>query len=481
MGLLDLLFGRRPLDPSALRERLFDAAAAGDRGVLQRLCSEHQAAICDAFAAWARVPPEVRTEPAALQRYANGLIAVAATLDALGVSGPLASLQGGDDPLAAWREALGRARALRAELRFAEAASGLEEALIDHRDVRGTAVDELMAVSLGALGELRMQQGRPEDAEEPTRRALALCEAQGDLEGVRAYLSNLYEVHRWLGRRVEAADCAERLAGALAQAGAPDGPWFEVQARIVRTGEPPNRVVFDLPDGRRFEVEDAPPQATSLRCVFQRDRLRLLASEVWTGRGEELGGRERYEEALEAFEEARRADPHDPHPHYQAGVTLLHLERPFEAVARYQAAEERAPGWFHVRANLWLAERLAAGAIDQETFLLLRRLEEGAAPEQVLTDLPPALEAHPDVARLHLLHGTALRRLERTADAIAALRRGLAVQDGDLDVRTRALAELGTLTPDAGERRAVLEEAAAVAGNLVAAAMARFALRAGDG
>jgi hypothetical protein len=55
--------------------------------------------------------------------------------------------------------------------------------------------------------------GDAEGAVAPFARALALCEEHGDGEGVRSYLGNLYEVHRYRG---DAAAAARPLRG-LAQ------------------------------------------------------------------------------------------------------------------------------------------------------------------------------------------------------------------------------------------------------------------------
>jgi predicted Zn-dependent protease len=90
--------------------------------------------------------------------------------------------------------------------------------------------------------------------------------------------------------------------------------------------------------------------------------------------------------------------------------------------------------------------------------------------EQLLARRPGLPPAH-----LHL--GNNLARAGREADARAALLAGLAV-DPDPDVRTRLLAESGTLTEDAVEREGYYREAVALNGNLVAAASAALSLRA---
>src|SRR5215212_5129358 len=80
MGLFDFFFGSRTpdvRDPDHLRELLFGAAQAGDVKQLTRLCQAHRETILNHFPAWQKVPDAVRANPAAVQRYAHGLITVA--------------------------------------------------------------------------------------------------------------------------------------------------------------------------------------------------------------------------------------------------------------------------------------------------------------------------------------------------------------------------------------------------------------------
>jgi predicted Zn-dependent protease len=140
--------------------------------------------------------------------------------------------------------------------------------------------------------------------------------------------------------------------------------------------------------------------------------------------------------------------------------------------------EELAPGWFHCRADLWVAEQLVLGQLDASDFAALCLLEDGPAPPKEKVALAERLLSRRSglpPARLHL--GKNLARAGREADARTALRAGLSA-DADPDVRTRLLAELATLTEDAAERTQLYREAVALNGNLVAAASSALALRA---
>ncbi len=485
MGLFDFLFGRReqPIpDAGQLRQALFEAAQAGDARRLERLCRANRAAVAEHFPGWQKVPPVMRDDPQALQAYMQGLVAVAQTFaDRLGSPELLQRLIGSpqDNPLVRWQEGLGRAQALMAELRYGDARQLLSDLLIDARGLRGSGVDAYRPVTLGQLGECYFQAREAEKAVGPWEQALDLCARQGDAAGVTAYLGNLYEAHRYLGQAEPAAAYAGRLADAFERQGqADEARRYRRQAEVVRAGEPLNRVVAVV-EGRRYELDEVRPvENQHVQFVFERNRITLRPATAATERGEQLGSAGRYDEALEAFRAAAAADPFDPHARYQEGLSLLHLQRYADAVEAYEATEELAPGWFHCRADLWLARQLALGDIGHETFLALHLLEDGGLPPAEQADLAAqALGRTPDLAPLHLLHGQGLSRLGRTDEAQAAYRRGLA-SGPEPDTKARLLVELGILVADPAERTQLLREAQAAGGNLVAAASATLALQA---
>ncbi len=488
MGFFDFLFGRRepPItDAGRLRHALFEAAQAEDVRRLERLCRTNRDAIIEHFPGWQTVPPELRDDPPVVEGYCAGLLAVAQTFaDRLGSPELLQRLLGSpqDNPLIRWQESLRQAQALMADLRYREARQLLTDLLIDVRALRGSGVDTYLPVTLGQLGDCYFQARQAEKAVGPWQQALDLCARHGDGDGVVAYLGNLYEAHRYLGQAAPAAAYAGRLAEALDRQGrADEARRYRKQAEIVRAGEPLNRVVAVV-EGRRYELDEEFGPLTDLRVefVFERNRVTLRPAAAATERGEQAGSAGRYDEARGAFRAAAAADPFDPHARYLEGFTLLHLGRHAEAVDAYEATEELAPGWFHCRADLWLAQQLALGKLGHETFLALQALEDGDLPAAQKAELAAqALGRTPDLAPLHLLHGRSLSRLGRSAQAQAAYRRGLACA-AEPDTKTRLLVELGVLVEDPAERARLLWEAWALNGNLVAAATATLALRASD-
>ncbi len=482
MGLFDL-FRRRPaepVEPDHLRELLFGAAAAGDARGLRRLCRDHRDVIVRHFPDWQKVPEPLREDRPALERYFQGLVAVAQTFaDGLRDPSLMQLLTGppGANPLVQWEEKLQQARGRMDELDYHGAAGLLCDLLIDVRKLKGSGVDHHLPVTLGHLGECYFQQADADRAVPHLEQALRLCEQSGDAGGVAAYLNNLYEVHRYAGRPAPAADHAERLAATLAAGGdAHQAARYRRQAEIVRAGEPLNRIIAVL-DDRPYELDEVPArQDLHVRFVFQRNRPSLRPAQVHAERGNQLAGEGNFDDALGAFRAAAQADPYDPHPPYLAGDALLHLRRYAEAVESYEAAEERAPGWFRCRADLGLARQLLLGRAGHEVFLAVRALEDGKEPPKERVRLAErALAAAPGVALLHLLHGKNLAALGRRGEAAAAYRSGLDRAD-EASVRTRLLVELGVLLEDARERSALLREARDLNGDLVAGASAHVAL-----
>src|SRR5262249_44412542 len=230
-------------------------------------------------------------------------------------------------------------------------------------------------------------------------------------------------------------------------------------ASLVRSGEPKNRVVAVV-DGQRYELSNVPPiKDGRLQFVFERDRTTLKPAVVQTQRGEELAKQGKYDEALSLFRSAAQADCYDPHSRYLQGLALLHLERYTEAVECYESVEELAPGWFHCRADLWLAQELAMGRLDHEAFASLMSLEDAPAPPADKLKLAESMLSRvPKLAVLHLQYGRTLARLGRRPDAAAAYHKGLSCGE-EPDTKTRLLIELALVSESPAEKTRLLQEA----------------------
>jgi tetratricopeptide (TPR) repeat protein len=465
-----------------LRELLFAAVEAGDMPKLEELCRTHRAEIVEAFPTWQIVPEELRSDATRLQHYANGLITIARLFaerldDARLIQG---LADGGDNPLAKWDAELQAASEEMEHLQFAEAGRRLEHVLDETNGLRGTGADQLRPITLGFLGECMFQEGNADAALPFYELALDAVRAIGDASGIAAYLDSLYEVNRYLGRGEAAARYAAELATLMAMSGRnEEATRLQHRAALAKAGEPKNRVIATLEDGSSHELDDVQSFGGRIRFSFQRDRIALRKASSLVEDGEKLGAEGRLEEALAKFREAARLDPKFAHARYQEGFTLCVLRRYEEAVAAFTATEALAPGWFHCRADLWVAQQLAAGKLDHETFEALRELEDGPASPDVKLELADrAIAKAPHVPGLHLERGRQLARLGRAEEARAALRDALA-RDPDRDIRTRILVQLAILVDDRAERTQLFEEAVRVDGNLVASATARLALRQG--
>ena len=250
-------------------------------------------------------------------------------------------------------------------------------------------------------------------------------------------------------------------------------------AAIVRAGEPLCRIVVRIED--QVYEEDEAPSAPDRKIVFEfrRNRMSLGRSDRLVQAGKDAGTKGDSERALSLFREAAAADPFDPDSHYQAGTALMILGRPDEAVAELEATEERAPGWFQCRSDLWLARQIEQGHLPPAIHELLRALQDSpATPSQKLEVVGPALVKFPTLACLHHQQGLALRGSGQDARAVEALRKGLSFAT-EPDLRTRLMVDLAAGLDAGQERASLLKDAADLRGNLVAAATARYLLRCG--
>jgi tetratricopeptide (TPR) repeat protein len=251
---------------------------------------------------------------------------------------------------------------------------------------------------------------------------------------------------------------------------------YRRQAALVFAGEPLNRVILSV-DGQRKELEEVLAGTPGrLQFAFERNRLTLRQATAWTDQGEKQASLGRFEAGLELFHKAAAHDPFAPHPHYLAGLTYLFLGRYAEAVESYERTGELAPGWFHCRSDLWLAQQLLRGALSQEVFVLWHSVEEGGQrPQEKLLLADNGLRQAPDLALLHLARGKVLKGLGQGRQAEAAFRKGLLCVE-ESDSQTRLLVEVASVVADEAEKKRLLEQAVTVNGNLVAVATARVIL-----
>ena len=471
-------FDRFPIGgDNDLFARLDALIADGDAAEIEALCRSQRAQIAAGFATWKTVPPEVRADPAATQRYANTVIAVAQLFaGALADPSLMAMLVGApkDNPIVRWQAAIEQARAAMVERAHDEARTILEAALEQHAGLTGTGAQELRAITIGSIGQALFHAGEVHTAVERFRDALALCAAHDDTEGRVANLAALYEAHRWLGRPDDAAGFADRLAELHAVEDREAASRWAERASVARAGEPRLRVWVEI-EGRHLDPDTLGPGfalEASARFVFVRDRLTLGGVTALIDRGRELGRAGDFEAALRCFAAAATLDPNDPGPEYDRGQTLLHLRRYADAGAAYRRTEALAPGWYQCRTDGWLADELAAGRLDHEALDVMLALEDDGAHS--LRRAAQAVSRWPALAPLRLAHARVLARAGQRAAARAAAEYGLE-ESKEPDVETRLLVELAQLV-EGESRTELLGRAVALGGNRIARAMAQLML-----
>ena len=466
-----------------LRERLFDAVASGDGAALEQGCNGHREAIVANFKDWKTVPAEVRKDPQAVQRWGNGLLQVALFFAQTLNDPQLLQLltgggQGGRNPIEDWQARIKSARALIDENRFTEAATDLERLLGEVSGLQGSAVTKLLPLTEEYRGEAYFGAGEVQKAAAPLSRALEIFRADNDADGVVACLQNLYEVHRYLGQGIAAADCAAALAEGWERAGRNnEAAWHRRQAALCRSGMPLNRVIARMGEDR-FELDDLPAVISGrLTFVFERNRISFRRASAFLQQGMAHGTKGRFEDALSAFAAASALDQYESDSHYQAALTLRYLERPAEAVAALEKVERLAPGWFNCRADLWLSRELASGRLPHKVFLALAQLEVDGPPEVKVSFVEKLVASYPSVAPLWLERGKCLLAAGRKDDAESSFRQGIACA-AEHDLMTQLLLQLAMTLKPGVERSRLLSQAVDLDGNKVAAAMARLHLRA---
>lgn len=471
------------VDPRELTEMLLTAYAICDEKHFVSLCLEQQADIIANFADWQKVPDAVRANSVQLETYVQGLIAIARyfheELDHPELLARLDGEDGSSNLFNQWEQVLRHTQQLEEGLHYRDAAKELEELLLEIKKSTGPGADRYLAIAQGHLARTYLQNGEAHKALIGAETALRMCREQDDLEGITIYLRGLHEVHRYLGAGPVAAEYADQLADSLeAQGDASATTRWRKLAELARAGEPLNRVIVDI-EGQQFELQDTPRVKNgTVRFLFERNRKSLRVCEVLTEHGKRLAADGRYEEALRRLREAADADRYDPDPHYHTGVALLHLGRYIEAAESYEAAEVRAPAWFHCCTMHWLACQLRDGRLTQETFFALRTLgddnEMGAEEKVCLAE--EALASSPNLGILYLHYGSNLQASDRRGEALAAYCRGPSCAE-DAQTQARLLVNRALTDSNIYQQRACLELAASSNADLVSAATAYLFLR----
>ena len=198
------------------------------------------------------------------------------------------------------------------------------------------------------------------------------------------------------------------------------------------------------------------------------------------------------ERALAALQRALALDKKNAGYHLQAGISLIALGRPAEAVPRYRDAARLNPNLPEAHYNLGVALQATGdrdGAIAAYRAALLRRgdfvealnnlsnllLARGQAAE-ALQLLQRAIAVRPNFHIPYNNYGNALVRQKRHGEAIAAFRKALDIEPAFAEARTNLAEQLHIIGNDA-ESAAQYEQLLALQPENVNARFALAALR----
>jgi tetratricopeptide (TPR) repeat protein len=476
MGWLNNLFGpkRATITPDQLKAALKSSFEDGDIELFERICQPNQKVIRQLFPHWQMVPGHVQFDQEKHMTFLASLAQLFATKfkdDSL-----MRCLVGTArlNPLIKRQHDIQQAQEMIGRLEFKEARELLSSQL-------ATDDDYYSAVSHALIGQCCFESGELDQAPRFFEVALELCRKNKDTEGTAVYLENLFEISRYLGKNDRASAYAQELSDVLSSTGnTTKSARFRKRAGIVRTGEPANRVVAWIED-KVLELDELdnvlPDDLQKVQFAFERNRVTLRPALQLTEQGKKYAHEGEYGAALGYFHQAASTDRFDPDCHYQEGFTLLKMQRYADAVNSLLKTEELAPGWYHCRADRWVAERLVSGELMREHFLGLVALEGYAmAPTEKLQLADSILQKVPHFAAVSVAKAKALGDLGRWPEAEAALRHGLASAE-EADVRTRLLVDLGILVQDRTEKQDFLQQAIGLNGNLMSAACAKLALQ----
>lgn len=389
---LRAFFNRRTvsLSGTGLRDALLDAEARKDMATFGALCNAHERRIREEFCSWLTCPLEIATDKEAIQRYGDGLHLIARVFQHAGDEALVKALtRPGDNPMEEWKGNRETAKRLLDEGHAAEAAALLERTLALTDKGFGTAVDEWRTRLLGDLGIVRFRLGDQAGGTEATRRALALCDAAGDEEGVRTYTNNLEVI--------------------------------EMRPSLVLLEPRPERGADGAERKRaRFEIQGGPTVPT------EADALHQL--------GRDQGAAGRYTEALQTFTRASALAPYWPYPIYDRAFTHLFREDWDAALADYLHTVALAPrGFFIALTAVDTLQREATAEFPRGLFLAYANLEEITDPAGRRRIVEPLVRRHPGFAPGWLEWG---KLCDDRAEQLDAFKRGMAARP---DPETRGM------------------------------------------
>ena len=172
----------QPLSPAELLDALIEAAYQNDQLALARLCEQHSDEIVRSFPSWRSPSDQHRTDEASIERYGNGLVAIARYFDGVGDSRLIQVFRGSaaENPLVQWDNEIEHAKSLLDSGHNAEALTLLHTVLERTRPLIGPGATLNRLFMFGFLAEAYIRTGDDAKAIAFTEQALEMCQRLGD-------------------------------------------------------------------------------------------------------------------------------------------------------------------------------------------------------------------------------------------------------------------------------------------------------------
>ncbi|HEV2845489.1 MAG TPA: tetratricopeptide repeat protein, partial [Thermoanaerobaculia bacterium] len=296
------------------------------------------------------------------------------------------------------------------------------------------------------LGEIRLLQGRFEDAEAALRKALPMPAARALLGQVALARRDFKAAVEHLQAALETAPEANRLHHPLALAYRGLGDRAKAEEHLGKAGAVGLRAADPLLDevaalrlGERVAIVKGKVAAQAGRYADAAAEFRrALAAkpesvEARVNLGAVLGLSGDRAGAAEQFREALRLDPRNATAHFNLGSLLAEGSAPGEAIPHLEAAAAGRPKDAEARG------------------LLARALRDAGQPQEALEQYAHALELAPGDETARLGQAETLVRLQRYGEARRKLEEGLRTIPGS-GVLSHALARLLAACPDRSVR-----------------------------
>lgn len=432
-----------------LKPRFLSAARAGDERSLRNLCRQHHQAAWKAWPGWAGELLTLQGDPEQALALATDLRIIARAFQAELGDGRFLQIFGNPTPEQRLQEA--RSRVRRLDL------GGARSLLVELSQEFGENHPQRVFV-LGDLAQVNFFECDFAASEGFLKECLQWCDQHRDDQGLLSYAESYFELLRYQDRRQEAAEWA-RVQG-----------WLDRADRVCH--EPLLRVVLHI-DDEIYELDRLPARREGrVSASFQRNRVSLYPARVLSEQGRELASQGQVQAAAERLQRACGADVYDPEPHMLLGLIALDEGRFGEAAAHLEASEQRAPGYFHVRSNLWFSRQLQLRRLEPRDWAAWRQLEDGGLPPEGRLSLARQWTAHRLLPHGLFHQARALQELGQAEASRELLEQALKRQP-EPHLGTRILLQLGGFSGQPERLRQAVE----LGGCLVSAAMARWLLQ----